>query len=226
MSCTVVLLCDVLLFLGYTCTWSHYGYHIFGVAEHANVGLRTKTVCLSCLCFSCFLTVSIHFQAISYIMWFLCICGVEEGKGDWWRALLDLAKRTEGVSSFRFCFFLTRKKCSTSYWESPGLVLGLCGGKAGAGSTRMFLQQSLVLAGSHGCAQSARAHSALQSHAPVACRMLPSVEVYCLGTNTCFFCYIKWECGINGWLIYNIHLPKASGNWTWQKWQRSQRKFI
>lgn len=45
--------------------------------------------------------------------------------------------------------------------------------------------------GSHGCAQSARAQSVLQSYAPVAFRMLPSLEVYCLGTNTCFFCYLK-----------------------------------
>lgn len=135
-------------------------------------------------------------------------------------------KRTEGVSSFRFCFFLTRKKCSTSCWESPVIVFGLCGGQTGTGSTWMLLQQSLVHAGSHGCAQLARACSALQSCAPVAFRMLPSLEVYCLGTNTCFFCYIKWGYGINGWLICNIHLLKASGNWTWQKWQHSQSKFI
>lgn len=56
------------------CSWGMrvpvicYGHHIFGAAEHANVGLRTITVCLSALCFSCFLTASIHFQAISYII--------------------------------------------------------------------------------------------------------------------------------------------------------------
>lgn len=70
------------------CSWgtcvpiSHYGYHIFRVAEHAKVGLGTKTVCLSCLCSSCFLTASNHFQAVTYIILFLGICGVGGGKTD------------------------------------------------------------------------------------------------------------------------------------------------
>lgn len=86
--CLLPLCSFQLNFVMYCCSWgtcvpiSHYGYHIFRVAEHAKVGLRTKTVCLSCLCSSCFLTASNHLQAVTYIILFLGICGVGGGKTD------------------------------------------------------------------------------------------------------------------------------------------------
>lgn len=180
----------------YCCSWgtrvpvSHYGYHLFGIAEHANVGLRTKTVCSSCLCFSCFLTALIHFQAISYMVWFLVFCAVEGGKGRLIKNTVGSSKekRTEGVGSFRFWFFLTGKKCSTSYWESSkaGCVGHVWREDRDREHTDVAAAEYLVHAGSHGCAQLARAASALQSCAPVAFRMLASLEVYCLNANMLF----------------------------------------
>ena len=92
------------------------------------------------------------------------------------------------------CLFLARKKCNTSCWKSPaagfvGPVLREDVEHAGVAAAEYLVHACLTR---NMCVHSlARAPGALQSCALGAFGMLASLEVYCLGKNMCFFCYIK-----------------------------------
>ena len=94
---------------------------------------------------------------------------------------------------FVVCLFLARKKCPMSYWESP--VAG-CVGPA----LREGMEHAGVAAAVFGACLPCKEHVCVQAGQSPRCftelrspgsRDVSKFEVYCLGKNVCFFCYIK-----------------------------------
>lgn len=166
---------------------SHYERYIFGITKHANTGLRTKSVylfwSLRLLLLDCF--DSFPNSQLRYLI--SCFLWSGREKRRWIKCTVGPSKKRGGWGCFIVCLFLVIKKCNTSYWESP--VVGCVEGRRGA---RWFCC-SRAFGACLPCKEHlwARAPSALRSCTLGAFGMLGSLEVYCLGKNMCFFCYIK-----------------------------------
>lgn len=136
-----MFLCDVLLFLGYVCTHkSLWVSHLScsrackGRAWNKDCVLVLSLLLLLLDCFESFPSRHLHY----FISWYLWS---GKRKNGLIKSTVGSSKEkgTEGVGSFQFCFFLTRRKCSTSYWESQWLCWASVEGRQGARSTWMLL---------------------------------------------------------------------------------------